>query len=249
MIYITGDCHGNYHRFTTDMFPEQKNMTKTDYIIICGDFGFWDNSSEQNYWRKWLEQKNFTILWVDGNHENFDLLSTIDINIWKGGKVQFINSSIIHLMRGQVFDIDGFKIFTFGGASSHDISGGILDKKDKNFRRIKKQLDRKKESYRVNHVSWWKEEMPSGEEFEEGRINLERNNWDVDYIITHCCATETQQLIGKEKYESDSLTAYLQEIKQKCQYHKWFFGHYHENRVINDKEILLYEQIATIDSF
>ena len=43
MIYITGDCHGNFERFNTDIFPEQLEMNKEDYVIICGDFGgIWD---------------------------------------------------------------------------------------------------------------------------------------------------------------------------------------------------------------
>lgn len=39
MIYITGDCHGNFERFNASIFPEQNEMTKEDYVIICGDFG------------------------------------------------------------------------------------------------------------------------------------------------------------------------------------------------------------------
>ncbi len=246
MIYITGDCHGNYCKFNTNVFPEQKYMTKDDYVIICGDFGFWDNSKEQNYWRNWLEKKPFTTLWVDGNHENYDLLSTIETDIWNGGKVQFINPSVIHLMRGQVYEIEGFRIFTFGGARSHDISGGILDKTEPDYRRKKRQLDRQKKSYRVNHVSWWKEEMPCEEDFDEGRRNMEKHNWNIDYIITHCCSSGTQEMIGKGMYPSDKLTDYLQEIKRNCNYKQWFFGHYHNDRMISPKEILLYERIIRI---
>lgn len=44
MIYVTGDIHGNPRRFNTDNFPEQKEMTKDDYVIILGDFGLvWSN--------------------------------------------------------------------------------------------------------------------------------------------------------------------------------------------------------------
>ena len=39
MIYITGDCHADFTRFNTENFPEQAEMTKDDYVIICGDFG------------------------------------------------------------------------------------------------------------------------------------------------------------------------------------------------------------------
>ena len=68
MIYATGDCHGDFSRFTSNNFPEQKEMTKDDYVIICGDFGYWDNSIHGRYWRAWLDDKPFTTLWVDGNH-------------------------------------------------------------------------------------------------------------------------------------------------------------------------------------
>ena len=35
-IYITGDCHGDYRRFSTEIFPEQYTMGKSDYVIVCG---------------------------------------------------------------------------------------------------------------------------------------------------------------------------------------------------------------------
>ena len=69
MIYVTGDTHGDFRRFSTDIFPEQKEMTKEDFVIICGDFGgIWcqeDNRKamkNENYWLDWLDQKPFTTL-------------------------------------------------------------------------------------------------------------------------------------------------------------------------------------------
>ena len=51
MIYITGDCHQDFERFNIDVFPEQKEMTKDDCVIICGDFGFvWDDGFSDG-WR------------------------------------------------------------------------------------------------------------------------------------------------------------------------------------------------------
>ena len=53
MIYITGDCHGNFERFNTDIFPEQLEMNKEDYVIICGDFGgIWDKSGDSKKERR-----------------------------------------------------------------------------------------------------------------------------------------------------------------------------------------------------
>ena len=39
MIYITGDIHGDTKRFSQANFPEQKNLTKDDFVIVLGDFG------------------------------------------------------------------------------------------------------------------------------------------------------------------------------------------------------------------
>ena len=69
-------------------------------------------------------------------------------------------------MRGQIFELEGKKIFSFGGASSHDIDGGILELDDPNFKRKKKNLDKGWRPYRINHLSWWKEELPSEEEMQ-----------------------------------------------------------------------------------
>ena len=78
-----------------------------------------------------------------------------------------IRPSVIHLMRGQIYEIDGKSFFTFGGASSHDIESGILDPEDPNFKEKKKWLDREWRSYRVNHITWWVRELPSEEDASE----------------------------------------------------------------------------------
>ena len=190
MIYITGDCHRNFKRFNTRIFPEQKEMDKEDYVIICGDFGgVWSKGKEdkeEKHLLDWLESKPFTTLFVDGNHENFDRLYAYPLEKWHGGKVHKVRSSVIHMMRGQVFEIEGKSIFTFGGAGSHDIDGGILEPEDPNFKRKKKRLDRERCSYRINHVSWWQQELPSVEEMEEGRRNLAAHDDTVDFIVNRC---------------------------------------------------------------
>ena len=78
MIFITGDTHIplDISKLNSDKFPQQKELTKNDYVIICGDFGgIWYGNEKDNYWLNWLEKKNFTTLFVDGNHENFAALS------------------------------------------------------------------------------------------------------------------------------------------------------------------------------
>ena len=250
MIYITGDCHRNFERFNRSIFPEQLEMTKEDYVIVCGDFGgVWNKGKEdkeETMLLDWLDCKSFTTLFVDGNHENFDRLYDYPVENWHGGKVHKIRPSVIHLMRGQVFDIDDRSIFTFGGASSHDIDGGILEPDDPDYKKKKKELDQGWLPYRINHVSWWKQELPSEEEMEEGRKNLELHHNTVDFIVTHCCSSSTQAMLGGSLYKPDMETTYLEEIKQNTKFKKWFFGHYHDNRNVSAEEILLYEQIIRI---
>ena len=250
MIFITGDCHSDFRRFNKENFPEQKEMNKDDCVIICGDFGgVWDadeESKHETWWMDWLEERSFTTLFVDGNHENFDRLYEYPVEEWKGGKVHKIRPSVMHLMRGQVYQIEDKKIFTFGGASSHDISGGILEPDAPDYKEKKKMLDKGWRPYRINHISWWAQELPSEMEMEEGIKNLALHDNIVDFIVSHCCSSSTQALLGGGLFTPDVLTNYLEQIRQVVTFKKWFFGHYHDNKNVNAEEILLYEQIIRI---
>lgn len=247
MIFITGDTHGDWvNRLKTDSFPEQKEMTKNDYVLILGDFGIWDNSNRENYNLDWLEDKPFTTLFVSGNHENYDILDSFPIEEWCGGKVNYLRPSVIHLMRGQVFELEGKTFFTFGGASSHDISDGILEKDDPRIKEWDKDYTK---MFRVNHVTWWVRELPSKEEMQEGLKNLDKYNNKVDYIITHSPYTSllSQMDGGSGIYQSDFLTDYLQKIKQNVEYKHWLFGHMHTNQTYHwERSSCLYEQIIKI---
>ena len=247
MIYITGDTHADFTRFGRSYLTAAAG----DYVIVCGDFGgvVWDASKQSRYWLKWLSDKPFTTLFVDGNHENYDLLNSYPVTEWNGGKVHFITDHIIHLMRGQVFDIDDIRFFTMGGASSHDIDAGILEPDDPDFRQKRKRLDRQTALYRVNHVSWWREELPSDEEMVEGLRNLNRCGYKVDVILTHCAPNEIHDIYSRGGYRHDLLTDYLEMIKNKCDFKYWFFGHYHANEAIGRKFVLLYDKILCLQEY
>ena len=250
-IFVTGDCHSDFRKFNMENFPEQAALDKDDYVVICGDFGgIWEvgwESKKEKYWLKWLENKKYTTLFVDGNHENFDRLNGYPVKEWNGGLVHEIRPSVLHLMRGQIFDIAGKKIFTFGGAKSHDISGGLLDTEDPEFVKKKKTADKGGEPYRIRHLSWWEEELPSDAEYDIALHNLEQAGFRVDYIISHCCATDCQKLIvSNDEFSSDPLTDFFDVVRTKCEFKKWYFGHYHMNVTVSDKEVLLYEKILPI---
>ena len=167
MIFITGDTHGHFDVEKIFSFYQNfndKKLTKDDYLIIAGDFGFiWDEQYDKDIEK--LGEFDLTFLFIDGNHENFDIINDMPITEWCGGKVHQFSDNVIHLMRGQIFELDGNKIFTFGGAESVDKDG------------------------REEGISWWPSEVPSDAEFEEAKANLERVGNSVDYIITHTINT------------------------------------------------------------
>lgn len=241
MIYVTGDTHGDFSRLLDDV-----PMQKGDMLIICGDFGIWDNSAREQNWMKFLADREYTVTFVDGNHSNFDRLDNeFEVVDFHGGKAHKINDNVYHLMRGYVFEFEGKKFFTFGGARSHDIWGGILDPAD--YKSVAEFNDAYIKMYlsgvcfRVKGVSWWERELPSEEEMQRGREELEKVNWQVDYVITHCLPTDIQAVFSYGEFEKDILTDYLMEIAHKLKFKQWYCGHYHnERRVMGEYQILYY---------
>ena len=76
-------------------------------------------------------------------------------------------------MRGQVFTINSKKFFTFGGASSIDIAR------------------------RTENIDWWRDELPNYREMNEGLENLEKHNFEIDYILTHTCSAHSIENLYK----------------------------------------------------
>ena len=223
-IYITGDTHIpiDVHKLSGRVFREQRNLTKDDYVLVCGDFGgVWDGSKHDKYWLDWLQRKNFTTLYCYGNHCNFPLTETYPVEEWNGGKIHKIRDSVFHLMNGEVFELEGKKFFIMGGATSHD------------------------KEWRIPGVSWWAEEIPSRETTEYGLDNLEKVGNKVDYIITHCAPTNIQQKIDPY-FKPDILTDYLEYVYDIVEFDKWFCGHYHIDKWINEKFRVLYQEIMVV---
>ena len=230
MFYITGDTHGtvDWEKLNTRKLPDQKHMDPDrDYLIVAGDFaGVWDGADYDAYILKNYNKRNFTTLFVDGNHENHDLLDKYPVEEWHGGKVHKISGRVIHLMRGQVFEIDGMKFFTMGGAESTD-----------------KHL-------RDEGESWWSREMPSDEEYEEALRNLERVNFEVDIVITHCAPEGYigNHLAGTVRRSKNRLTEFLDSLisEHGLKFKHWYFGHYHRD-LDWDRFSLVFGRIVKIE--
>ena len=141
---LSGDTHGTFDLDKIITFFQKQNTTytKEDYLIICGDTGICGYSeTEETKVRHILRNLPVTTLFIDGNHEDFKKLNAFPVEKWHGGNVHFIEKDIIHLMRGQIFNLSGITFFTFGGAYSPD------------------------RAYREEGISWFPEELPSRQEY------------------------------------------------------------------------------------
>lgn len=249
MIYITGDTHGDFGRFTKKRLKDR--IGEGDTVIVCGDFGLlWSRDDQFDYWCDFFAAREYQTLWIAGNHDNYDMIQEYPMEMWNGGKIRrIVGDRCIYLERGQIYNIDGKKFFTFGGASSHDIQGGILDRRDPDFSAKFKKLDRDMICFRVLRETWWLQELPTDEEMQEGLDNLSGSADKVDYIITHCASSSMQKQLacGGPGYDPDRLTEYFEKLESMVDYRKWIFGHYHEDVKLGDKHHLLYEDIIPID--
>ena len=120
-LYFTGDTHGEFGRFFDD--PEFlinanyfKNCTpENDIVAIAGDFGgVWFNENKRgSYLFKHAEKEldklaklPVTIVFIDGNHENFPRLDTYPEEEKFGGPVNRIRDNIFRLkQRGHIYEL------------------------------------------------------------------------------------------------------------------------------------------------
>ena len=229
MNYVTGDIHGRKDIWINKIEPVLKD---SDRIIVCGDFGIGFFSDEELFFDYISEQK-YTVLFVDGNHENFDKLrNSYPVALWNGGRVHKIRPNLIHLMRGEVYMIDGKLLFAFGGGYSID------------------------KACREKDISWWQEEMPSEKEYDNAKLNLEKADYKVDYIITHTAPSETISYLSTMREcerknnppQESPLNVFFDYIEENVTYRHWFFGHFHEDIQLWRRQTVIYNTIRELES-
>ena len=223
MVYVTGDMHGDEER----LFDKQwRKLKKGDTLIIAGDFGFlWDGGKREQEALKFLGSRKFNVCFLDGAHENFNLLSKYRETVWKGGHVRRICGNLFNMMRGQVFTIEGLKIFTFGGGESAD------------------------RDIRIDSGKWYDEVLPSPEEFHTGAVNLDEIELSVDYIVTHeppGVMKRAMQLRSGSEQNVSKLNGYLEEVSSTCNYTHWYFGSLHEDRTLTPKFTCVFKKVLPI---
>ena len=220
VVGITGDMHGDLYFFQTYK-AKRKGIT---HLIVCGDFGYiWRGGMKEDRQLNYFNKIGVKVLFVDGNHENHPLLNEYPVTEMYGGKVHKIRENIIHLIRGEVYKINGDKYFVFGGANSTDIED-------------------RKEGW-----NWWKEEKPSDEDKNNALRNLKKHNYKVDYVLTHTCYPLALKNVGGDK-RVDDVSDYLNALRDKIKFKYWFFGHMHVNTNISELNTMcLYKDIFKIE--
>ncbi len=221
MVYVTGDTHGDADRLSKTAL---KHLNPGDTIIICGDFGFvWDASKTEQKILKSFSKRKYNICFIDGTHENFDILNSYPVTSWSGGKVHKISDNIFHLMRGQIFTIDGLKIFTMGGGESTDLD------------------------YRLEEDPSAKYCIPSKQELLEGANNLENIDCKIDVIITHEPSSTIKEFLtlgDNEPIRVTTLNAYFDELSKCSEFDRWFFGSLHMDKYISNSYIGVHKAIV-----
>jgi hypothetical protein len=223
MVYITGDIHGDISFFKN---PKLKKLTEDDTLIVCGDFGFlWNRSDKEKKALETLKKKKYTICFVDGTHENYDILNSYKPYRYKGGNAHKIAQNIYHLLRGEIFTFDKKTFFCMGGGESADVE------------------------MRTEGESWWKDEMPNADELMNGAGNLKDVDYKVDYVITHeapALAKDFIRLHTNQEMHLTPLNTYLQELMKSVDYTHWFFGSLHMDINISKKMTAVFNDVIKI---
>lgn len=234
MIYLIGDTHGteDFRSFMSlrdrvrdgriSMSPDK------DFVVVLGDWGvIWDNvpSREEKRILPMWENAPWTTLVVDGNHENFARLFAYPEVLFGGTMARQISDRIFNLKRGEIYNICGHKVFIFGGGLSID------------------------QERRVEGVSWWREELPTTLEMDNGLGKLQKHGNKVDYIFTHEAPRRfVPKLLGTTKIDytlpeslkyKSPLAGYFDHLFDEITFKAWFNGHYHcDMRFVENDKVL-----------
>lgn len=222
MVYITGDTHGDLDRFKS---KQSQKLKKGDTLLVCGDFGFiWDGSEAEEKNIHWLSKRKYNIFFIEGAHENYELLNSYPTVELCGGSAKKIAENIYLLKRGDIFDIEGKSWFAFGGGDDEEID--LMDVRS---------------CEEFSH-------LPTNEEMDYARENLKKHDNKVDYIITYDVNFKIKAFLQLDQYNFNNLHAFLEEVATGTEFSKWFFGCYHLDRRIPPRYFCTYENIYDVKS-
>ena len=216
MIYITGDIHRDFSRLDNIKF------NKDDMLIILGDAGInYYLNEEDNKFKEYLKKYNVKMFCIRGNHEERpeNIETYKEINIF-GGKVYLEEDYpyLIFAKDGEEYNIDGKSVLVIGGAYSVD------------------------KEYRLMYgYKWFKDEQLTKEEMDTIYNKLKGKHYDV--VLTHTCPYKYEPvevfLSGIDQSKVDkSIELFLNKIEDSIEYDKWYCGHYHTEKKIDNLEFM-----------
>lgn len=238
--WLTGDCHGDFTRFykLNQAVPEGETWG----VIILGDagFNFWLSKSEQKM-KKRLGHSypNLIFYCVRGNHEERpenlpDTIEVYDFNvqgwIWHDPQFPHIN----YFKDGETYHINGHKTLVIGGSYS-------IDK----WYRLERQA-------KGGYGGWFKDEQLTREEMLQ--ITEKSRGHYFDFVLAHTCPLSYQPRdlflsCVDQNTVDNSMELWLEEFINQIDFKYFLFGHYHADRVINDKARMLYYDILPLEKF
>lgn len=221
MIYITGDTHGPID-FNKLLRLKNLKVTRRDILFILGDAGICWDPIELKMMDIIYSHIGCTIYFIDGNHENFDMLEQFPIIKKYGAKMHMVSKYIYHIKRGEILKIKNIKILCIGGAFS---------------------IDR---WHRREGISWWPQEEITKSDIDNALTNLEKVNNKVDYTFTHCVNTGIVRTVFH--FKRDDSTDWLNVINRIANYKYWLFGHYHFDRDVARNKKCIYKKIYFINA-
>lgn len=224
MIYVTGDLHGDISRFKNRTI---KKMKKGDTLLVCGDFGFiWDGSKKEAKTLKKLGKKKYNIMFVEGCHENYDLLYKYPQEEYCGGKVRIISGNLMQMTRGSIFTIDGVKLFVFGGGQQYE------------------------KEIRKENNTYWEQELPTIDELKSAIDNLKSEDNKVDYIITHEPPAMLKDFVEAldPVIFTNEMNSTFNMISKNVTFKKWFFGKCHKNKIIPPRFHAVFTDVIKLDT-
>ena len=232
--YITGDLHGTIDpRFYVAPFPlEPKRDTA---IIVLGDVGanYYMNKKDKKF-KQQLSDLGFTFYCVKGNHEarpsEVDgMQGTYDPDV--EGFVYFEPEFpyIKYFQEFGTYNINDYKTLVIGGAYSVDKEYRIL-----------------------RGWQWFPTEQLNENEMAECMKMIEEDGANYHLVLSHTCPYSWMPtdlflpFIDQSKVDNRT-EHFLEEVKEKIQFKKWCYGHYHDDRWENEQARMFHVRVANLD--